>query len=170
MENPDETMNSINELVTWINGHTEDALELSNKVTANEGAIADLETLVGTEGVAKQITDAIAEALTIDGVDKYALATDITAAIARIATLEGKVHEHANKEVLDGITAEKVTAWDASEQNAKDYADGLNTTMNGRVETVETAVETAQADATSALEQLAAIKYATEDDIRGLFA
>ena len=170
MENPDETMNSINELVTWINGHAEDALELSNKVTANEGAIADLEALVGTEGVAKQITDAIAEALTIDGVDKYALATDLTAAIARIATLEGKAHEHANKEVLDGITAEKVTAWDASEQNAKDYADGLNTTMNGRVETVEGAVETAQADATSALEKIDAIKYATEDEIRNLFA
>lgn len=169
MENPDETMNSINELVTWINGHAEDALELSNKVTANEGAIADLEALVGTEGVAKQITDAIAEALTIDGVDKYALATDLTAAIARIATLESKAHEHANKDVLDGITAEKVTAWDISEQNAKDYADGLNTTMNGRVETVEGAVEAAQTDATSALEKIDAIKYATEDDIRNLF-
>lgn len=126
MENPDETMNSINELVTWINGHAQDALELSNKVTANENAIADLEDLVGEEGVAKQITDAIAEALTIDGVDKYALATDLTAAIARIATLEGKAHTHTfNEEVLNGITAEKVSAWDASEQNAKDYADGL---------------------------------------------
>lgn len=173
IENPDETMNSINELVTWINGHAEDALELSNKVTANEGAIADLEALVGTEGVAKQITDAIAEALTVDGVDKYALATDLTAAIARIATLEGKAHEHVNKEVLDEITAEKVTTWDASEQNAKDYAkeyaDGLNTSMTGRVDTVEGAVESAQADATSALEQIGAIQYATEDDIRGLF-
>lgn len=169
IENPDETMNSINELVTWINGHAEDALELSNKVTANEGAIADLEALVGTEGVAKQITDAIAEALTVDGVDKYALATDLTAAIARIATLEGKAHEHANKEVLDGITAEKVTTWDASEQNAKEYADGLNTSMTSRVDTVEGAVESAQSDATSALEQIAAIQYATEDDIRGLF-
>lgn len=140
MENPDETMNSINELVTWINGHATDALELSNKVTANEEAIADLEELVGTEGVAKQITDAIAEALTIDGVDKYALATDLTAAIARIVTLESKTHEHTNKEVLDGITAGKVTAWDSAEQNAKDYADGLNTTMDTRVKELEDAV------------------------------
>lgn len=175
MENPDETMNSINELVTWINGHAEDALELSNKVTANEEAIADLEELVGTEGVGKQITDHIAAALTIDGVDKYALATDLTAAIGRIATLETKAHTHTfDEEVLNGITAEKVSAWDASEQNAKDYAkeyaDGLNTTMNSRVETVEGAVEAAQDDATSALEQIAAIQYATEEDIRGLFA
>lgn len=31
----------------------------------------------------------------------------------------------AVKTVLDGITAEKVAAWDAAEQNAKDYVDGL---------------------------------------------
>lgn len=36
-----------------------------------------------------------------------------------------KAHEHANKDALDGVTAAKVTAWDAAEQNAKDYADGL---------------------------------------------
>ena len=33
-------------------------------------------------------------------------------------------HSHANKTVLDGIIAEKVAAWDAAEQNAKDYFDG----------------------------------------------
>lgn len=32
-------------------------------------------------------------------------------------------HSHANKTVLDGITAEKVAAWDAAEQNAKNYFD-----------------------------------------------
>lgn len=162
MENPDDTMNSINELVTWINDHAEDALELSNKVSANEGAIADLEALVGEEGVAKQIEDAIAEALTIEGADKYALASDLVDAIARVATLEGKAHTHTfDEEVLNGITSEKVSAWDASEQNAKDYADGLavnydaagsanaaetnaktyadglNTAMNTRVESLE---------------------------------
>ena len=120
MENPDETMNSINELVTWINGHAEDALELSNKVTANEEDIAALEGLVGTTAVATQITDAIAAALKIEGVDKYALATDLTAAIGRIAAMEAKV-----------------STWDSAEKNAKDYADGLNSAMNTRVEALE---------------------------------
>lgn len=123
MENPDETMNSIQELVTWCNDHAEDALELTNRVTAAEGDIDALEALVGDTAVATQITNAIAAALKIEGVDKYALATDLTAAIARIATLEGKAHEHSNKTVLDSITATKVSAWDAAEQNAKDYAD-----------------------------------------------
>lgn len=40
------------------------------------------------------------------------------------AAAEGN-HSHANKTVLDGITAEKVAAWDAAEQNAKNYVDGL---------------------------------------------
>ena len=44
---------------------------------------------------------------------------------SKITALEGKAHEHTNKAVLDGITAEKVAAWDAAEQNAKDYVDGL---------------------------------------------
>lgn len=84
MENPDDTMNSINELVTWINGHAEDALELSNKVTANEEAIGDLEGLVGTASVESQINAAI-EALKIGD---YAKAADLTAAVARIGQNE----------------------------------------------------------------------------------
>lgn len=120
IENPDETMNSINELVTWVNTHAGSALELSNKVAANEQDILALEGLVGEKSVETQITEAIAAALTIEGVDKYALATDLTAAIGRIAAMEGKV-----------------ATWDAAEQNAKDYADGLNTQMNTRMEAVE---------------------------------
>lgn len=137
MENPDETMNSINELVTWINDHAQDALELSNKVSANEQDIAALEGLVGTTGVAEQITAAIEAALKIDGVDKYALASDLTAAIARIAALEAKAHEHANKAELDKIADGDVAKWNAAEQNAKDHATGLNDAMNTRVEALE---------------------------------
>lgn len=44
---------------------------------------------------------------------------------ADLADAVAKKHSHANATVLDGITAEKVTAWDNSEQNAKDYVDGL---------------------------------------------
>lgn len=54
-----------------------------------------------------------------------------------VQTAIGKAHEHANATVLDDITSEKITAWDASEQNAKDYADGLNEAMDGRVGALE---------------------------------
>ncbi len=53
-------------------------------------------------------------------------------------TAAGKAHEHSNLSVLEGVTTAKITAWDAAEGNAKTYADGLNTAMNTRVETLET--------------------------------
>lgn len=55
------------------------------------------------------------------------------------AAAEGN-HSHTNKTVLDGITSSKVSAWDAAEQNAKTYADGLNTSMDNRMKVVEAAV------------------------------
>lgn len=39
--------------------------------------------------------------------------------------VEGKAHEHANKAELDKIADGDVAKWNAAEQNAKDYADGL---------------------------------------------
>ena len=56
---------------------------------------------------------------------------------AKINAASGVQHSHGNKDVIDGITAEKVAAWDAAEGNAKGYADGLNTAMNTRVEALE---------------------------------
>ena len=42
----------------------------------------------------------------------------------RIEALEKRNwHDHGNKDVLDGITADRVTAWDNAEQNSKDHAD-----------------------------------------------
>ena len=54
-----------------------------------------------------------------------ALNTYQTTTDPRLEALEAVDHEHGNKAVLDTITAENVAAWDAAEQNAKDYADSL---------------------------------------------
>lgn len=62
-----------------------------------------------------------------------------------------KAHEHANKTVLDGITSEKVTAWDSAEQNAKGYADTEIAKDRARLDAVETkATANANAVATKA--------------------
>lgn len=122
MQNPDDTMNSINELVTWINNHAEDALELSNQVSANKDGIAALVALVGSENVATQITDAIAAALKVDGVDKYALATDLTAAIGRIAAIEGDYLKTADKTALNEAIALKANQTYVDEELAKKAA------------------------------------------------
>lgn len=122
-ENAQESLDTLAEIAAWIQAHPDDA-------SAMNQAIDDLEALVGTlpadatsntvVAYIKEYADAAIAALSIGD---YAKAADLTAAVDRIATLEGKAHEHENKTVLDGIDATKVAAWDAAEQNAKDYTD-----------------------------------------------
>ena len=66
-----------------------------------------------------------------------------------LEAISGQSHVHDNKEVLDGISSEKVAAWDAAEQNAKDYADG-------QVAEAIASANTAAADAQAAAEATAA--------------
>lgn len=70
-----------------------------------------------------------------------AVITDGTITAAKLTTelqtAIGKAHSHENADVLAGINADKVAAWDEAEQNAKDYADGLDEAMNERVEALE---------------------------------
>ena len=63
--------------------------------------------------------------------------------IDALEVLSGQSHTHLNKEVLDGITVDKVAAWDAAEQNAKNYADGLavNYDVKGAAASAETAAK-----------------------------
>lgn len=49
---------------------------------------------------------------------------------ADVDELEKVSHSHENAEVLNGITAEKVAAWDGAEQAAKDYADEAIDALN----------------------------------------
>lgn len=82
-----------------------------------------------------------------------------------------KAHEHSNKTVLDGITSAKVGAWDAAEQNAKDYADGLDAAMDARVEEVEGIVEVLNGSAStsgSVKQQVSAAKADVEAEITAL--
>lgn len=84
MENPDETMNSIKELVDWVDEHATDALELSNQVTTNKNDIADIKALVGElpEGATSTtVVDYIAEAIGALGIGDYAKTSEVTAAI-----------------------------------------------------------------------------------------
>ena len=47
----------------------------------------------------------------------------------RVDALEVSSHTHTNKTVLEGITAEKVAAWDAAEANASAYTDSAITAL-----------------------------------------
>lgn len=121
-----EAYDTLKEISDWISGHANDASAMNSQITTNKTDIAALKALVGTlpeSAEATTIVGYIDEAIAGLSIGDYARAAELTAAITRIAALEGKAHEHANKTVLDGITAAKVSAWDAAEQNAKDYTD-----------------------------------------------
>lgn len=56
---------------------------------------------------------------------------------ADLADLNAASHTHDNKAELDKIAAGDKAKWDAAEQNAKSYADGLNNAMGERVKAIE---------------------------------
>lgn len=99
----DENYDTLKKIADYIATDATGAADMSN-------SIATLTTLVGDTAVATQIAEAIDEALNGDGdtTSKYALASELTALADRVAALEAKE-----------------ATWDAAEQNAKDYADGL---------------------------------------------
>jgi hypothetical protein len=86
-------MNSIQELVDWTTEHAEDALEMSNQVTANKNAIAKLNGGAEEDGsVAKQVAAALTEAKGHTDTEVKKLAEGAVADnAADIAALEGLV-------------------------------------------------------------------------------
>lgn len=118
--------------VTTLEGTIEDLKNLGgenglvavvDKVNANVTAIEKLNGEVDVEGSVKK-TAADAANAALEEAKGYADGLN-EAMDERVAALEEIDHDHENKDVLDGISAEKVAAWDAAEQNAKDYADSL---------------------------------------------
>lgn len=122
--------------------------ELAKKVDKVDGSrLMTNEEATKLAGIAAGAQVNVIEKIKVNGVeqtvgeDKSVDVTVPTGALANLdevaeenlnAALKEKVnaaaegnHSHANKTVLDGITAEKVAAWDAAEQNAKNYVDGL---------------------------------------------
>ena len=118
-ENANESLDTLAEIAAWIQAHPDDASAMNAAITKLQAILAGMGGDDEKATVVAYVTDAIA-ALSIGD---YAKAADLTALAARVTALEADTHTHSNKTVLDGIDAAKVAAWDAAEQNAKDYAD-----------------------------------------------
>lgn len=120
--------------------------ELAKKVDKVDGSRL-MTTAEGTKlaGIAEGAQVNVIEKIKVNGVEQTVTekAVDVSVPTGALASLDkvteenldsalkAKVnaaaegnHSHANKTVLDGITSEKVAAWDAAEQNAKNYVDG----------------------------------------------
>ena len=144
-----ESFDTLKEISDWISSHSDDAAAMNSAITALQGILDGIgDTESGEKAtVVAYVTDAIA-ALNIGD---YATAAQLTALAGRVTTLEGATHTHANKALLDTYTQTEANLadavakkhvhtnatelnkiadgdkakWDAMEQNAKDYADGL---------------------------------------------
>ena len=81
----DADFDTLKEIAEWIAAHPESVTALQNAIADNTTAINGLKDLVGDTAVATQIADAITAALKVDGVDKYALASDLSNALLDIA-------------------------------------------------------------------------------------
>lgn len=146
----DAKFDTLKEIADWILNDTTGAASMTADIAALEAKLEGIDSTV----VAK-IAAEIEAALMIDGAEKYALASELSTLAgqletiaADIAELKAAKHTHANAETLAGITAAKVAAWDAAEQNAKDYTDSVLPTALSEdeiLEAIRTAKESAQA-------------------------
>lgn len=106
------------------------AKEVADKATGNAATVGTkVDTLIGddanksvrtiaNEELVKQLIPENADA-SLDTLQEIAAwiqdhPSDASEMNSKITALEGKAHEHTNKAVLDGITAEKVTSWDSA--------------------------------------------------------
>lgn len=132
----DGVVNSYKELIDWVAAHGSEATEMANAITAIQNILDG----IGGEGEKATVVAYVADAINALKIGDYAKAADLTALATRVTTVEGKAHEHANKAELDKIATGDKAKWDAAEQNAKDYADGLagNYDAKGSAATAET--------------------------------
>ena len=146
----DASFDTLKEIADWIMSDTTGAASMTADIAALEAKLAGVD-----ETVVKSIAAAIEAALKVEGADKYALASTVSdlagqleAIAGQIEALEAAKHTHANAETLAAITVEKVAAWDAAEQNAKDYTDSvLPTALTNEeiLQAIQAAKESAQA-------------------------
>lgn len=123
---------TLKEIADWILNDTTGAADMANDIKALQDMMVGVDTTVVAE-----IVDAIDMALKVDGVDKYALAADLTALANRVKALEDAGYQNAEQvgTAIDtkiaalnlANTYDAKGAAAAAETRAKAYADGLAT-------------------------------------------
>lgn len=129
-----EAYNTLKEISDWISSHASDASAMNSQINTNKDDIASLTALVGSlpeTATSDTVVGYIDEAIAALKIGDYAKAADLTAAVNRIGTaegkittLEGKVKAIEDKNISDG--ANKV---EASTTNGNIKIDGVETVV-----------------------------------------
>ena len=160
----DANFDTLKEIADWILNDTTGAADMANDIAALQG-------LVGDKAVATQIAEAIAA----EGLDKYALAADLTALADRVKALEDAGYQNAEQvgSAIDAkiaalnlaTTYEAKGAAATAESNAKAYTDEKNTAMNARVAVLEAIDHSKYEAAGAAAQALIDAKAYTDTEI-----
>ena len=159
----DADFQTLQELATWLENHPESVAEINLNIT-------NLQKLVGTlpeDATSTDVVSYIAEAVAAEKTRAEKAETDLA---GRIDSLEGSNHTHENKTVLDGITSEKVLAWDgydaritANNTAIVANANAITTLENGQVATNKSDIASLQLLVGDGVGEI------DEADIRALF-
>ena len=160
IENPDDAMNSIQELVDWTTEHAEDALEMSNQVTTNKNAIA---TLNGDASTAGSVDKKIADAIAAENLSQYATDGELSALAGRVTTAEGEIdtlQADLNTETT-GLKAKVAAAEDAIEAiEGRFGADTVALEINAAIEALAIGDYAKAADLTAEINRAKAAEEA----------
>lgn len=153
-----EKVDGVNDLIKYVEEHGAEVTGMKEDISENAAAIAaEAEKVATLQTEMDAVEGAVATKAEQSALDEEVEAREALA--ERVVVVEGKAHEHANAEVLNGITAEKVAAWDAAEANAIADAEAKNAAL-------ETAVK-GYADGKDA-ETLAAAKEYADSKVEGV--
>lgn len=128
----------------------EDKMDVLNGEATVEGSVKKqvADAIAGVVASAPEDFDTlkeIADYIASDKTGAAELVARVTANETAIANLEEvALSKTASLEVLNAITAEDVAAWNAAEQNAKDYAKGLDDAQTEVVGGINTRLTTAE--------------------------
>lgn len=166
----DTNFDTLKEIADWILNDTTGAANMANDIAALEAKMVGVDSTV----VAK-IAAEIDAALKVDGVDKYALASNLSALADRVKVLEDAGFQNAEQvgTAIDAkIAALKLAesydakgAAAAAESAAKAHADGLNSAMDTRVKVLEKIDHTKFESAGAAAQALADAKAYTDAEV-----
>lgn len=161
---------TLKEIADWILNDTTGAADMANDIKALEDKMVGIDTTV-----VASVASAIDAALKVDGADKFALASELSALAGRVKALEDAGFQNAEQvgSAIDAkIAALKLAesydakgAAAAAETAAKAHADGLNTAMDARVKVLEAVDHSKFEAAGAAATALADAKTYTDEEV-----
>lgn len=90
-EDENGAVDKLKEIAAWIADHPADAAEYNQRIADNAAAIKALQDAFADIDVSGDIAEAINAALYVEGVEKYALASEVATIAQKLTTAEGNI-------------------------------------------------------------------------------